>query len=51
MRNPFEKTSDYFINLDEKKVCYKKFWKEVNPILQIMSFQMKQLEVINNKII
>ena len=47
MRNPFEKTSDYFI----KKVCDKKKWKEVNPILQIMSFQMKKLEVINNKII
>ena len=24
MRNPFEKASDYFINLDEKKVCDKK---------------------------
>ena len=23
-RNPFEKTSDYFNNLDEKKVCDKK---------------------------
>ena len=51
MCNPFEKTSDYFLNLDEKKVCDKKKWKEVNPILQIMSFQMKKLEVINNKII
>ena len=51
MRNPFEKASDYFINLDEKKVCDKKKWKEVNPILQIMSFQMKKLEVNNNKII
>ena len=24
MCNPFEKTSDYFLNLDEKKVCDKK---------------------------
>ena len=51
MRNPFEKASDYFINLDEKKVCDKKKWKEVNPILQIMSSQMKKLTAIKIKII
>ena len=50
-RNPFEKTSDYFNNLDEKKVCDKKKWKEENPILQIMSFQMKKMAAIDNKII
>ena len=38
-------------NLHEKKVCDKKKWKEENPILQIMPFQMKKLAAIDNKII
>ena len=50
-RNPIEKTSDYFKYLHEKKVCDKKKWKEENPILQIMPFQMKKLAAIDNKII
>ena len=50
-RNPIEKTSDYFKYLHEKKVCDKKKWKEENPILQIMPFQMKKLVAIDNKII
>ena len=50
-RNPIEKTSDCFKYLHEKKVCDKKKWKEENPILQIMPFQMKKLAAIDNKII
>ena len=50
-RNPIEKTSDYFKYLHEKKVCDKKKWKEENPILQIMPFQMKKSVAIDNKII
>ena len=33
-----------------KRFVIKK-WKEENPILQIMSFQMKKLAAIDNKII
>ena len=50
-RNPIEKTSDYFKYLHEKKVCDKIKWKEENPILEIMPFQMKKLAAIDNKII
>ena len=50
-RNPIEKTSDYFNNLDEEKVCDKKKWEQENPILQITPFQMKKLAAIDNKII
>ena len=53
MHNPFEKTSNYFNNLCVKKVCDKKLKMErdKSSVLQIMSFQMKKLTVVVNKII
>ena len=34
-----------------KRFVIKKKWKEENPILQMMSFQMKKMAAIDNKII
>ena len=53
MRNPFERTSDYFNNFDEKKVCIKMEIKTESgkPSALQRSFQMKKMTVVDDKVI
>ena len=53
MRNTFERTSDYFNNFDEKKVCIKMEIKMESgkPSVLQRSFQMKKMTVVDDKVI